>query len=140
MGGIHGRVSMGAYSIVISGGYEATDRDYGDTILYSGSRGEIVPNSPEEAPLTNATKSLIKSHSTGNPVRVLRSSKCSSKWAPSVGIRYDGLYRVINYGVEQDEGRPYYRFELRRILGQDPIDKNRPNPREQEDFRRVTGG
>ncbi|PUU76034.1 PUA-like domain-containing protein [Tuber borchii] len=140
MGGIHGRVSTGAYSIVISGGYQATDRDFGDRILYSGSRGEIVPNSPEEAPLTNATMSLIKSYQTGNPVRVLRSSKCHSKWAPSVGIRYDGLYRVLDYRVEQDEGTRYYRFELKRILGQDPINKYRPNPKEVEDFRRVTGG
>ncbi|KAG0136932.1 PUA-like domain-containing protein [Tuber indicum] len=140
MGGIHGRVNSGAYSIVISGGYEETDKDYGDRILYTGSRGEIVPNRPQVAPLTNATMSLIKSYQTREAVRVLRSSKCDSRWAPAVGIRYDGLYRVMTYEIEEDhEGKPYYRFELQRILGQEPINTSRPNSRERADFARVTG-
>ncbi|CUS10143.1 unnamed protein product [Tuber aestivum] len=140
MGGIHGRVNSGAYSIVISGGYEETDRDYGDRILYTGSRGEIIPNSPQVAPLTNATMSLIKSYQTRKAVRVLRSSKCNSRWAPAVGIRYDGIYRVMNYEIEEDhEGKPYYQFELQRILGQEPINTTRPDAKERTDFARVTG-
>ncbi|PWW72213.1 hypothetical protein C7212DRAFT_348078 [Tuber magnatum] len=140
MGGIYGRVNSGAYSIVISGGYEETDRDYGDRILYTGSRGEIVPGSQQVVPLTNATLSLIKSFQTREAVRVLRSSKCNSKWAPAVGIRYDGLYRVMTYEIEEDhEGNPYYQFELQRILGQESINTSRPNANERADFARVTG-
>ncbi|RPA98407.1 hypothetical protein L873DRAFT_1043384 [Choiromyces venosus 120613-1] len=139
MGGIHGRVNVGAYSIVISGGYEDTDEDYGDRILYSGTRGEIVLNRPQIAPITNATMSLIKSCQELGEVRVLRSSKCQSKYAPVLGIRYDGLYRVLSYETEEDsDGKPYYRFELQRILGQDPINTSRPNAEERAAFARVT--
>lgn len=38
VGGIHGRASDCAYSIVLSGGYEE-DYDNGDEFLYSGSGG-----------------------------------------------------------------------------------------------------
>lgn len=36
--GIHGRKEEGAYSIVLSGGYE-DDKDDGDTFFYTGSGG-----------------------------------------------------------------------------------------------------
>lgn len=36
--GIHGRQEEGAYSIVLSGGYE-DDQDDGDTFMYTGSGG-----------------------------------------------------------------------------------------------------
>ena len=32
---------------------------------------------------------------TGKPVRVIRSWKCPSQFAPTQGYRYDGLYKVV---------------------------------------------
>jgi len=127
MGGIYGKLSRGAYSVVISGGiYDDNDRDIGTRILYSGSKGDqeeasIVP------PLTNATKTLILSTKHRQPVRVLRASKANSKWAPSIGIRYDGLYDVDSYTIQKDAGgKQFYQFVLLRQQGQPPIDMSRP--------------
>lgn len=38
MAGIHGRENLGAFSVVLSGGYE-DDVDNGDEFLYTGSGG-----------------------------------------------------------------------------------------------------
>lgn len=144
MGGIHGRVQSGAYSVVISGNvdYEDTDADQGDTVFYSGSRGnrkdEELRGSDVPPVLTNATMSLIKSEQTGSPVRLLRSQK-DSRWAPSVGIRYDGLYRVVNHvTLTTEEGIGFYRFTLNRCPDQSPIDRNRPSLAERKEYVKMT--
>lgn len=128
MGGIYGRSNLGAFSVVLSGGaYEGNDSDKGDRVLYSGSKGGDGEDATSEAPYTNATKSLILSTKHNKPVRVLRSSKNSSRFSPSAGIRYDGLYSVEGYTIKTDaERKKFYQFELVRLPGQDPIDRTRP--------------
>ena len=102
MGGIHGRTNLGAFSVVVSGGiYEENDSDSGSRILYSGSKGGSEEDATSEAPYTNATKSLIMSTKHIQPVCVLRTSRNSSRWSPSAGIRYDGLYVVESYTIER---------------------------------------
>ncbi|KAF2756851.1 hypothetical protein EJ05DRAFT_511633 [Pseudovirgaria hyperparasitica] len=58
------------------------------------------------------------------PVRVLRSHALNSLWAPKVGIRYDGLHRVIGWSIKPvrrtggggggmvDDGEPVLVFEV----------------------------
>src|SRR5690606_20922342 len=56
---------------------------------------------------THSTKLLKISCATGNPVRVLRGARQGgrwSRWAPEVGVRYDGLYRVVEYRAISDDG------------------------------------
>lgn len=138
MGGIHGR-GDGAYSVVISGSYDETDTDFGDTVLYSGSRGAEDPGDSREAVLTAASKSLMMSRTRRKPVRVLRSSRCNSAYAPSLGIRYDGLYDVVDFKQQStQDGRRYWQFTLRRQSGQVPIDRSRPNQTERREFARMT--
>lgn len=48
MAGIHGRSSDGAYSIILSGGYE-DDLDDGDTIIYTGSGGRGLSGSKQNS-------------------------------------------------------------------------------------------
>ncbi|KAL7267701.1 hypothetical protein RUND412_009699 [Rhizina undulata] len=148
MGGIHGRIADGAFSIVVSGAYDDNDRDRGDVIYYSGSRGgeedklrhETSSDPNPGAILSRSTKSLIVSYSTQKPVRVLRSFQCNSRWSPSAGIRYDGLYKVLSYSQEQNRsGERYYQFELRREPGQPPIDQSRPTPLEIRATERLRG-
>lgn len=138
MGGIHGRTD-GAYSVVISGSYEDSDSDFGNTVYYSGSRG--APDSGDrsgEAVLTNASKSLMMSSRRRRPVRVFRSAKCNSAFAPKVGMRYDGLYDVITYSQEETaEGLRYWRFTLERQRGQVPIDRSRPSITERREYARM---
>ncbi|KAI5794519.1 PUA-like domain-containing protein [Peziza echinospora] len=133
MGGIHGRIDMGCFSVVISGGsYDGNDNDMGDRVFYSGSKGENDEDINRDiAPLTNATKSLITSSRSRQPVRVLRSYKGMSRFAPSQGIRYDGLYNVFRYSIETGSDRKkFYQFELRRCPNQPPIDRGRPSKEE----------
>lgn len=137
MGGIHGRAD-GAYSVVISGAYEDSDTDFGDTVYYSGSRGAPEPGVKKEAVLTNASKSLMMSKTSGRPVRLLRASKGNSAFAPKVGIRYDGLYKVMDYSQQEtNDGVAYWRFTLERLAGQMPIDLSKPSNEQRKEYARM---
>ncbi|KAK0464751.1 PUA-like domain-containing protein [Desarmillaria tabescens] len=86
----------GAYSVVVSGGYE-DDEDHGTYFTYTGSGGRTegyntVQVADQEWKRGNRT--LKMSATTGNPVRVIRGQN-NSRYAPSEGYRYDGLYKVI---------------------------------------------
>ncbi|KAL8710135.1 MAG: hypothetical protein Q9220_005218 [cf. Caloplaca sp. 1 TL-2023] len=111
-GGIYGQPKKGAYSVIVSGG-GYSDVDDGDTIQYCGTSGQ--PGQP-----TAATYRMIESSRSHNTIRVLRSASVKSKYRPSRGYRYDGLYTVTATEI-LDEGTSMYRFTLERCPGQDPI-------------------
>lgn len=134
--GIHGRESDGAYSIVLSGGYE-DDVDNGDEFLYTGSGGRDLSGNKRTADqssdqtLTRLNKALAlncnaklnnkgakaKNWKDGKPVRVVRNYKLKkySKYAPDVGNRYDGIYKVVEYYPEKGKsGFIVWRYRLRR--------------------------
>ncbi|XP_069677651.1 E3 ubiquitin-protein ligase UHRF1-like [Periplaneta americana] len=136
VGGIHGRESDGAYSIVLSGGYE-DDVDNGDEFLYTGSGGRDLSGNKRTADqscdqtLTRLNKALAlncnaelnvkgaeaKNWKGGKPVRVVRNYKLSkdSKYAPDIGNRYDGIYKVVKYYPEKGKsGFIVWRYLLRR--------------------------
>lgn len=137
MGGIHGR-GDGAYSVVISGAYDDADSDFGDTVYYSGSRGTPEPGVKKEAVMTNASKSLVMSEHRGRPVRLFRAAKNHSSFAPKVGIRYDGLYRVASHSQQEtNEGVGYWRFTLQRLEDQPPIDLSKPSIEERKEYARM---
>ncbi|KAI5853555.1 PUA-like domain-containing protein [Tricharina praecox] len=125
--GIYGQLDVGAFSVISSGGsgYEATDEDNGDVLFYSGTNGWKA-NGDTGPVLTTHTKVLMRSYENQRPVRVVR-AKGASKWAPSVGYRYDGLYTVVEHevatrkvkGTNAEEG--YYRFKMVRCDGQEPL-------------------
>jgi len=127
MGGIYkGTGSYGAYSIVVAQTYDGMDKDEGDTLYYSGSNSHDNENPLEPAQRTNNTDALHASIASQKPVRVLRKGlpgKKSNPWAPTIGIRYDGLYKVVS--VERPlnlKGGMYERFKLTRLTdGQPPL-------------------
>ncbi|KAK4149946.1 PUA-like domain-containing protein [Chaetomidium leptoderma] len=121
--GISGSAVEGAYSVVVSGksaAYQALDRDQGELLWYSSDsprNNDVAAPSPE-------TRALQRSVLTRRPVRVLRSAGLHNRvWAPEVGIRYDGLYRVEQQiqASHGNEGRPFWKFKLRRLPGQRPL-------------------
>ena len=63
---------------------------------------------------------MLESEQLGHVVRVLRSENKNSKYAPVMGIRYDGLYKVVSHTI-LDVKTAMYRFKLVREPGQDPI-------------------
>ena len=124
--------------MIVSGTYDTLDKDYGDSLYYSGSgsHSNIDPKQPAEA--SAGTLALHTSLQTEQPVRVLRSSKAKSKWRPMAGLRYDGLYKVVavNHAFN-DNGGMFEQFKLERFEDQEAIDKSRPTPREQRLCERV---
>lgn len=112
--GISGRPGKGATSVLVAGGHEK-DVDQGNVILYCGTEGTA------DKGRTDDTNLLIDNIRTGEPVRVIRSSKLgNTPLAPSFGYRYDGLYNVVSHEL-LDERKHYYRFRLERQRDQDPI-------------------
>ncbi|KAI9744466.1 MAG: hypothetical protein M1818_001995 [Claussenomyces sp. TS43310] len=127
--GIHGQTGQGAYSVVIAaGGYADEDDGVVSTpvaqlpehpltglksIEYCGTASK-TPTPTKNTALLSETLQLQK------PVRVLRAENRASKYAPRRGIRYDGLYDVVDEEL-LDASTAMYRFSLRRRKNQDPI-------------------
>ncbi|KAG2147632.1 PUA-like domain-containing protein [Suillus clintonianus] len=126
--GIHGTKADGAFSIVVSGQYP-DDKDYGDTILYTGSGGhkQIEGGMREQVRNQNwsdsGNEALLKSVSTRKPVRVIRGYELDSEFAPWEGFRYDGLYICKKAWTEKNRDGHYdiCRFTMERIPGQPPL-------------------
>lgn len=142
IGGISGNAATGAYSIVTSGGaYEELDEDRGYTLYYSGSRSHDNTDPKKPFPSSPGTLALKASQRTQNPVRVLRAAgaggkRSGSAWRPTVGIRYDGLYRVAAMQNKTNmNGGLYEQFKLVRLDGQPALDnKARPTAAEVKDY------
>ncbi|TDZ46162.1 E3 ubiquitin-protein ligase UHRF1 [Colletotrichum trifolii] len=130
-GGIHGTAETGAYSIVKSGAYKGKDRDDGEILYYSGPKGN------------GGAQPLITSRRTQRPVRVLRSSTRKGAYQPSKGIRFDGLYVVVDYNMRMNEqAKEEYTFELRRLPGQLPMNalQQIPDPEQRRLFEMAKQG
>lgn len=127
-GGIAPSKEDGVYSVIVAETYKGLDEDNGTTIWYSGS-GSIENKNPDQAVHTTANDALRKSRTLQNPVRVLRKAPVSSRnpsaWAPSCGLRYDGLYLVTGERTgTNDNGGRYVQFRLQRMT----VVNKRPQP------------
>lgn len=136
--GIHGRDTEGAYSIVLSGGYE-DDYDDGNEFSYTGSGGRDLSGNKRTAEqssdqkLTRENRALARNCAAqvndkggdagdkwrdGRPVRVSRSWKMQKhfpEFAPEEGLRYDGIYKVVKYYQEKGKsGFMVWKYLLRR--------------------------
>ncbi|MFC5147624.1 YDG/SRA domain-containing protein [Streptomyces aureoversilis] len=125
-GGIWGKASEEAKSIVVSGGYE-DDEDYGDEIIYTGQGGQdqATKRQVKDQVLTLGNAALVNSIATGRPVRVIRGSSGDRDHSPSEGLRYDGLYRVEKHWSQRGtSGFLVWRYQLRAVASTDSIDRN----------------
>ncbi|KAI9721029.1 MAG: hypothetical protein M1812_002509 [Candelaria pacifica] len=140
MAGIAGKNDEGAYSIVVAGQYADLDDDYGDMLWYSASNSHSNTD-PNVARVSGGALVLRQSIVTQRPVRVLRSFRGESSFAPSAGIRYDGLYHVVREGNNTNtRGGLYIRFRLQRLPNQPPIVRNRPTMAEIAQSERIVRG
>ncbi|MFB7472973.1 YDG/SRA domain-containing protein [Kitasatospora sp. NPDC056184] len=112
--GICGTKATGAESIVLSGGYK-DDEDYGDVVVYTGhggqdsSKNQVADQTLEDP----GNAALVTSYLEGLLVRVLRGAHKSSKYAPTSGYRYDGLFRVTSYGSKLGiDGHLIWQFRM----------------------------
>ena len=73
------------------------------------------------------------------PVRILRSHTLRCFWAPSAGIRYDGLYKVVGWRLSHDiKTRTWsYDIEFQRLLSEPPMAEvlRRPTAEEVDDYK-----
>lgn len=116
--GISGSMSEGADSIVISGGYEDDD-DFFDEVLYTGAGGNDPDTKKQIADqeFTGDNAALAKSCDDRLPVRVTRGRGGHPEYSPAKGFRYDGLYFVSNYWLEEGKsGFKICRYRLVRDL------------------------
>jgi len=140
--GIAGTQKEGCPSLVLAGGYE-DDEDNGDEFTYTGAGGRDLSGNKRTAAQSFDQK-LDRSNAAiavnckarfnnkeggdagekwreGKPIRVCRSfkGKKHSKYAPDVGIRYDGIYKVVKYWPQKgDSGFIVWRYLMRR---DDPV-------------------
>jgi E3 ubiquitin-protein ligase UHRF1 len=131
--GIFGDSVLGAYSIVLSGGYK-DDKDLGNTFIYTGSGGKGTESEPasrqDQTGPQRSDQSFTNSHNgalqknveTRRPVRVVRGPNPNSSFGTAHGYRYDGLYLVDRAWKEPGEdGYLVCKFELSRMEGQSPL-------------------
>ncbi|KAF6032133.1 UHRF2 [Bugula neritina] len=135
--GIAARENEGAFSIVLSGGYE-DDVDNGETFEYTGSGGRDLSGNKRtaeqssdqkltksnlglakncNAPVNTKVGAEAKDWKAGKPVRVVRNCKLAkhSKYAPEEGNRYDGVYKLVKYWPEKGRsGFLVWRYLFRR--------------------------
>ena len=125
--GISG-ANEGAYSIVLSSGYE-DDIDDLSYILYTGQGGQDAPGGKQVADqeFKRGNRGLQLSHQYNLPVRVIRGHQIPN--GPESGYRYDGLYYVEN--VERVRGKRGFlicRFHLVSETSIDQLERTlRPN-------------
>ena len=141
MAGIAGDQQLGAYSIVVAGKYDDLDKDGGEYLYYSGSNSHDNEDPKRPAESAAGTKALHASLGSEQPVRVLRAASGKGRWAPSEGLRYDGLYHIVSVRQPLNgKGGKYEQFKLERLDGQEPIARNRPSAREVGDYGRIKDG
>ncbi|MGC5308753.1 YDG/SRA domain-containing protein [Micromonospora zamorensis] len=120
-GGIWGGKD-GAESIVVSGGY-VDDEDYGTEIVYTGQGGNDPRTKRQIADqkLTHGNLGLARSQIDGNPVRVVRGAGGDPQYSPKVGLRYDGLFRVVDHWrATGKDGFKIWRYRLVALESADP--------------------
>ena len=142
--GIHGDHQHGAYSIVISSKYHHLDRDAGTTIFYSGA-GSDENTDPDRVNPGKQDATLVASIRSRQPVRVLRASNKTNHYAPSVGIRYDGLYQVVRQEQprKNTKGGLYRRLVLERLPDQPDLQdiiSAAPDPQQRRQFEKIGEG
>ena len=113
--GSSGIQTIGCDSIVLNGAYRDDDR--GDVINYSGENHRGGSDADDQL-LVGGNLALKVSHDNELPGRVTRGSGTAG--GPARGYRYDGLYRVMCYWRNREEGRIVWRYLLDEIYEPTP--------------------
>ena len=115
----HG-ISGDGRSIVLSSGY-VDDVDLGDLIIYTGEGGRDANTGRQikDQELKRGNLKLAEKSIQGYPVHVIRGDKLKSIYAPKIGYRYDGMYRIESYWSEVGkDGYNIWRYRVIRCENQ----------------------
>ena len=108
-------------------------------VYYSGSGSHANKDTKQPGKSTNCTIALNTSIKTGEHLRVLRSA-LAKDYAPAVGIRYDGLYKVVSIRHPLNpNGGMYEQFKLQRCGGQPSLSivNSSPTAQQIKDFEQI---
>lgn len=116
VGGISGSGKECADSVVVSGGYE-DDKDFGDEIIYTGHGGrDLNGKHVKDQDFLVGNLALARNEIEGVPVRLIRGADRKNSFAPVIGYRYDGLFRVEDHWHEVGKaGFLVWRFRLLKV-------------------------
>ncbi|KAI5465652.1 PUA-like domain-containing protein [Mariannaea sp. PMI_226] len=74
----------------------------------------------------------------GSKIRILRGHKLQSPLAPKAGVRYDGLYKILQYGQKLDVNTELHQLALKleRVKNQLPVEEviKIPRPSQLDDW------
>jgi len=126
--GISGSKTSGAFSVVLSGGYE-DDVDDGEVIIYTGTggrddrHGSWGGSKKQTGPQTfahDSNRALQVSFERQRPIRVVRGFQVGSPG--EMEYRYDGLYDVVEARLAKGRsGHQICQFKFVRQKDQDPL-------------------
>jgi len=112
--------------------YDDIDRDLGEVVHYSGPRS-AESTDPNAVPSPHKIEAMTLSYTENRDIRVLRSKGAGWHGRPVIGLRYDGLYRIVSVGYKKNKkGGLYASFKLERRPGQTPLNAVRARPTAQE--------
>lgn len=138
---------QGVISLVLSNAYsgeDGYDADDGDVIRYvEMGAHKVTPLTQNAHDRARENLYLSASYEYGNPIRVLRSYKAGGPWAPSVGLRYDGLYKIVGVrGYVNEKGGKYFQYRLERVAAQTPLNDLATIPSEDQvaSYRQIKAG
>jgi len=98
--------------------------------------GEVA-NYTREGTLADMHPALLSQ--TGKQIRILRGFQLKSSYAPSAGVRYDGLWKLASYRQHLDLSNNIYHLQitLERVNGQAPMKEilKIPKPSQLDDWR-----
>ncbi len=146
--GISGAKDQGAFSVVMNmateeesvdptkidptfNKYPNFDLPEKGQIWYCGTQGKETQTG-HAGSQSAATELLQMSHKNHHPIRVIRGCKIKSRLAPAKGLRYDGLYGIID-AVCICQELAIWIFLLERLSGQMPIRYQGPDARPHEE-------
>lgn len=95
-GTVCGTETDGAASILLAGASDS-DIDNGSEVCFTGAviiNGKNRRKSHSSWKVIRGTQALMTSCIRNLPIRVIRSSRLKSAYAPSGGFSYDGLFKV----------------------------------------------
>eukprot|EP01112_Ceratiomyxa_fruticulosa_P015038 TRINITY_DN4376_c0_g2_i1.p1 TRINITY_DN4376_c0_g2~~TRINITY_DN4376_c0_g2_i1.p1 ORF type:complete len:207 (+),score=54.80 TRINITY_DN4376_c0_g2_i1:269-889(+) len=134
IGAICGTAKGGAESLLLGLSLE-DDVDKGDEFVYTAtgggkrsqpspspsSGGIPAPQSPMSQEYTRGTQALLTSYRMGLPVRVIRSWKMKSRYAPYDGFSYDGFYHIVEWWEQPTKsGGSALKFRFRGPMASTP--------------------
>ncbi|KAI9675732.1 MAG: hypothetical protein M1817_001099 [Caeruleum heppii] len=124
LGDPNGHITPGDYgasAVVLTAGTETETTT--ETTLWKVKTGDV-----RVSPSGRGVLCLMANMHNHSEIRVLRSWKLRSVYAPKAGLRYDGLYSIVGFGIKRFGPITYYNIEMKRFPDQRDMKDSMEHP------------